>query len=425
MKSNQLSLFGSSLKQNQTDDAIVTVSFRNLVPHITETTYLTHPIYYYPAKFIPHVVRYCIDTYTKENDVLADPFAGSGTVGLEAYLNRRNAFLLDLNPLLNHIIPIKIYQGKDSLEATILDEMLHAVVNSHTSFIPAWSNYQYWYPESMLETISRYWGGQKLLDKNIYTQIIEASLVKISKHFSYAEHKAPKLFRSKWKQKYINQLLQINWQDELNIKLRELSFDYLKRINQFIAYTEDHQNTIAFFGGIDSSYYQFNNQTQFDIIITSPPYIQAQEYIRTSKMDLYWLGYTDKEVKRLTKLEIPYRKADRIIDTETLQQFKLKLNRDDLTRIVNAYFCHTINAIENMMCQLKSGGHACIFIGNPKVDGIEVEIWRILKEYFIEKGYVFQHVFEDVIKRRQLFKYRKNKNPSGMKSEFLLVLRKR
>jgi len=49
------------------------VSFRELVPEIVSTSYLTHSIYYYPAKFIPQVVKYCIDNYTKENDWIIDP----------------------------------------------------------------------------------------------------------------------------------------------------------------------------------------------------------------------------------------------------------------------------------------------------------------------------------------------------------------
>jgi len=56
---------------------------------------------------------------------------------------------------------------------------------------------------------------------------------------------------------------------------------------------------------------------------------------------------------------------------------------------------------------------------------VEVETWRILKEYFQENGFIFDTVFEDRIKTRQLFKSRKNKNPDGMKSEYLLILEKR
>lgn len=38
---------------------------------------------------------------------------------------------------------------------------------------------------------------------------------------------------------------------------------------------------------------------------------------------------------------------------------------------------------------------------------------------------MFEKVYEDRIQTRKLFGGRKNKNPDGMKSEFLLILRKR
>ena len=66
-----------------TSDKLALVSFRDLVPEITDTGYLTHAIVSYPAKFIPQIVRYAINIYTKEDDWIIDPFAGSGTVGVE------------------------------------------------------------------------------------------------------------------------------------------------------------------------------------------------------------------------------------------------------------------------------------------------------------------------------------------------------
>jgi hypothetical protein len=82
-------------------------------------------------------------------------------------------------------------------------------------------------------------------------------------------------------------------------------------------------------------------------------------------------------------------------------------------------------ALEKSMNKLKQNATACIFIGNPKVDGIDIKIWKIIMEYFIDKGYTFKGIFEDKIKTRQLFKHRNNKNPEGMKSEFLACFRKR
>ncbi len=405
-----------------THKRIQLISFRELVPEIKDTGYLTHSIFYYPAKFIPHVVRYALKSFTKEDDWVVDPFAGSGTVGVEAYLCKRNAFLLDLNPLLNYMIPLKVRTEKERLSEESLSQTLDNLESSEDCYTPAWSNIAYWYPPEMLEAVSRYWGFIKNSDRTIYTSIIESALLKASKHFSYAEHRTPKLFRSKSKLKYVEELLQTDWSEKLGKMIRSRSLETLRNLNDFAAVTNQHQNRVEFEGGVDSSYYPL--QRDLDALITSPPYLQAQEYMRTVKMELFWLGYNDEQIRGLSRLEIPYRKADRIVQTPSLDKVRAELTRQDLLQLLDSYFCHTINALENAMNQLKPNARACIFIGNPLIDGIKVEIWRILMEYFVGNGYFFENLYEDRIKNRQLFGTRKNKNPDGMKSEFLLVLRK-
>lgn len=406
----------------EADKRMQLISFRELVPEIKDTGYLTHSIFYYPAKFIPHVVRYALKSFTNESDWVVDPFAGSGTVGVEAYLCKRNAFLLDLNPLLNYMIPLKVRTEKERLREDSLSQTLDNLEKNEDRYTPAWSNIAYWYPPEMLEAISRYWGFIKNSERNIYTVIIESALLKASKHFSYAEHRTPKLFRSKSKLKYVEELLQTDWDDKLRKMVRSQSLETLQKLNDFATVTNHHHNCVEFKGGVDSSYYRI--ERDFDALITSPPYLQAQEYMRTVKMELFWLEYNDEQIRELSRLEIPYRKADRVIQTPTLDKVRAELTRQDLLKLLDSYFCHTINALENAMNQLKASGKACIFIGNPLIDGIKVEIWRILMEYFVDNGYFFENLYEDRIKNRQLFGTRKNKNPDGMKSEFLLVLRK-
>lgn len=401
------------------------ICFRDLVPEITNTSYLTHSIYYYPAKFIPHVVKYCISNFSKEGDCIVDPFSGSGTVGLEAYLNKRNAYLMDLNLLLNHIIPVKIPKVENELKYNILNKKLKFVMEKSNIFIPNWSNYEYWYPIEFLDILTKYWGNLKTLELDIYYRIIEAVLVKLSKFYSYAEHKTPKLFKSKSKLLFVDELLKKDWKNKLSESLITNSHNALKDINLLYQQTKHFENTVAYHGGIDSSAFKIDDIIEFDALISSPPYLQAQEYIRTTKLDLYWIGYNDQDIKRLSSLEIPYRKPNKIIETETLNKVKIKLERKELVNMLDSYFCYVIQAFENTMKHLKKKSRACIFIGNPKIDGIELEIWRVLKEYFEDKDFILENIYEDRIKTRQLFGMRNNKNPDGMKSEFLLILKKK
>ena len=407
-------------------DGVALISFRELVPEINDTGYLTHAIFAYPAKFIPQVVRYAINTYTKEEDWIVDPFGGSGTVGVEAYLCKRNAILLDLNPLLNHIMPLKVYRGKERLNEGHLCQLLDSMRESKHQFIPAWSNVAYWYAPEILAVLSRYWGFINNIDSGVYSTIIKSALLKVNRRFSYTEDRTPKLAKSKRKLNVIAELLKENWREQLDEMVYSLSLKTLKNLNDFVMHTQPHQNKVApeihWQGGVDSSYVAVPREC--DALITSPPYLQAQEYIRSTKMDLFWLGHTEAEIQELARLEIPYRKADRQIQTETLDKIRKRLTRGDLQKRLDSYFCHTVNALENSMNQLRPNAAACIFVGNPRVDGIMVELWRILAEYFTEHGFVFEKVYEDKIKTRKLFGARKNKNPEGMKSEFLLILRK-
>jgi len=267
----QQNLFSNLIKQPQLqnkdkepDFIPYLVSFRELVPEIVSTSYLTHSIYYYPAKFIPQVVKYCIDNYTKENDWIIDPFAGSGTVGLEAILAKRNAILLDINYLLNHIIPVKIPKEKTKLENQILNKKLEQVFNNETQFTPAWSNLDYWYIPEILEILKKYWAGQKKLENDLYSMIIQSVLVKVSKQFSYAEHKAPKLFKSKFKNQFIKDLLTKDWKTELIYTIKNLSTETLKDINQYIQRTKNNNNEVKYFGGVDSANYKIDESIEID-----------------------------------------------------------------------------------------------------------------------------------------------------------------
>ena len=96
-------------------------------------------------------------------------------------------------------MPMKVYRGKEPLREERLCQKLDDMAQSTESFLPTWSNVTYWYPAAMLEVFSRYWGFIKSAGDCIYARIIESALLKASKHFSYAEHRTPKLARSKSK----------------------------------------------------------------------------------------------------------------------------------------------------------------------------------------------------------------------------------
>lgn len=407
----------------QTEQEVTQVSFRDLVPEIADTTYLTHGLYYYPAKFIPHVPHYCIQHYTEPDDWVLDPFAGSGTVGLEAALLRRNSILIDINPLLNHIVPTKILFRQGNLNSSELMHRIAEMRDSQEYFRPKWSNLEYWYDCRVLEVLCRYWGWLKEHSHDAYAQVLEVAMLRVSKHFSYAEHKAPKLFKSRYKRAQMDTLLVSDWRSLMDNMLLEESLETLYRLKDLANLGLGAQ--VIHKGGVDTALGFPQISESVRAVITSPPYLQAQEYIRTSKLELYWLGYSEEQVKQVSRLEIPYRKAPEQVYTPTLDRVRSQLLRPNLLDIVDAYFYYTLRALQNASETLCPQGRMCIFVGNPVVDGIQIETWRVIAEYCEPMGFEREQVYEDEIKNRQLFKGRRNKNPEGMKAEYLLVMRKR
>ncbi len=62
-----------------------------------QSTYL-HGIHKYPAKFFPELPRWLIKRYSEENQLVLDPFSGSGTTNLEALLSKRHSVGIDVDP---------------------------------------------------------------------------------------------------------------------------------------------------------------------------------------------------------------------------------------------------------------------------------------------------------------------------------------
>ncbi len=64
-----------------------------------ETLWGPHGYHRYPAKFIPQLVRRIIDSYSVPGSLVADPFLGSATTGIEALRSGRRFWGADINPV--------------------------------------------------------------------------------------------------------------------------------------------------------------------------------------------------------------------------------------------------------------------------------------------------------------------------------------
>ncbi|WP_054857379.1 DNA methyltransferase [Vulcanisaeta sp. JCM 16159] len=378
----------------------VEVLFRELVRDVPSTTYATHALYMYPAKFIPHVVRYVINKYTNPGDWVFDPFAGYGTVAIEASLTGRNAVLWDLNPIMEVLVKASTYMGELRLSDFDIDW------GFSRPYRPLWSNINYWHPREFYEVLSRAWGFWHYAVPSDLKPVVAIPLLKVTRYFSYADLEIAKLYKSREAEARVKELLSSDWRS----KLRELYWQYARETYDKIRdyqYRGPKRVELIVRAGVDSLNMRLDRDV--DVLITSPPYLQAQEYIRSFKLELAWLGYGNK-LTELSKHEIPYNNPPNVkVNSETYARIReevRKLDHEKLLEIYDAYFKSLAHFLNNN--HERVGRVMAIFVGPTKIRNIRVPIDEILREHLESLGWKHEVTLVDKIVSRRLFKVERN-----------------
>jgi DNA modification methylase len=391
------------------------VSFRRLVSEIPSTTYASHGMYYYPARFIPQVVRWAIKEYTAIGDWVLDPFAGSATVCVEAQITNRNSVSLDLNPMLEYLAAAKTFRESSWDEVSSIGAQ---VLDSRELYTPKWSRIRYWYPEEFLDVLRAMWAGYYRRPH----PLVLIALLKTTKRFSLADDTVPKLFKSKIKTARIKSVLESNYRSRIEEFFVSALKDAHRASEEFRRYYSGGKSIVK--GGVNLLDFDFDKR-QYKLLVTSPPYGMAHEYIRSVKLDLAWLGFTDTQISKLIKSEIPYNSNPPNIEicSRTFKKFYCAVE-PRLAGRCDAYFKSVLFVLGKAMARLKSGGVAAIFIGNATFSGVEFPFYQVFREHFESFDYSYERLLVDQIKNRRLFRGRLNSSPNGISSEYLLILRK-
>jgi hypothetical protein len=398
----------------------VPILFRNTIPEIPSTTYGTFAIYKYPAKFIPQVIAYVLKRYAKPGMKIFDPFAGYGTVGIVSRVYGYDYELWDLNPIISIIHDTAVMKNPKAN----LQELMKEIKNSREEFIPKWSNLNYWFPDEFIPILSRSWGfAHSLTDETKYILLIP--LINVTRYFSYADEKVHKLYKSNYSRKKINELLKKDWKSQFYDMLQKEIYKLLKKVWEYNCLNPKQVN-YKIKAGIDTLSAKLEEDV--NILITSPPYLQAQEYIRSTKLELFWLGYEESYIKELSKKEIPYRTVPEIkIHSEKYYEFREKIKEKHLKTLYDRYFHSILGIFSNLGERVTD--YMCIFVGPAKIRTMPIPIDDIIIEHLKEFGWEHEVTFVDKIVSRVMFETDINpasgEKDNRIKTEHLVVLKKK
>lgn len=242
-----------------------------------ETQRHMHTIHPYPAKMIPQIPDKAMMMWSKEGETILDPFSGCGTTLLEAIINKRNAIGIDNNPVACLITECKIkkYTEDEIKEIKNYYDAFDNIINSKELIprIPIYKNMEYWFAKEAIQELGTIKASMDCLSddvRKIALCCLSAIIVRISyqesdtkysrKEYEYIEKTAIKAFKSKLRA-VIDSIEEINEE---------------KTGKAVIIHGDGRENS-----GIENE--------SVDLIVTSPPYLNAYDYHKYHRHRMQWI----------------------------------------------------------------------------------------------------------------------------------------
>lgn len=386
------------------------------------TDYATHSIHAFAAKFPPQLPRVFVEKLTVPGELVADPMAGSATALVEAASLGRRSVGLDIDPLAIKIGRAKIETlacEQALIHAEAITDYARSALSSPElfglrKFYESYSEnarrfFKYWFSENtILELCALLKGIQSVSPpslRNLFEVVFSSIIVTKSGGVSLARdlaHSRPHLASS-------------------------------KRVpNAIDAFGDKAQRIIKALAGLDTSWPQPGVlmadcrqlpliTKSVDLIVTSPPYANAIDYVRAHKFSLIWLGYS---LESLTESRRKYIGAERGHDGRnfgsTIAQSTIEeIEATDKRRaeVVAQYFNDMRDALAEMFRILKPGRAAIIVVGSSTIRGVKVRTPFALAEVAESLGFRLVGVRERTLDRdKRLMPISRNSRAEGIEA---------
>ena len=266
-----------------------------------DTDFLTHSLHPYPAKFIPQIPSHCIRLLTAPGELVLDPFGGSGTTALEAIRLGRRALSVDANHVGTLIGQVKTCnldaESEMDLRAirssltTWLGDLPHpaALCKEYQTYIPDIPHIDKWFPLTSrgelafirsrigkMETVT----GQRIALLALSRTVLSASFQDSETRYASKPRDIP---RTQTLRHFLGAL------EDVLENVRKTQPELRYGVCKFLT-----ANTMHLAEDLLES-------DSVDLIVTSPPYGNANDYHLYHRFRLMWLGNDPRE---LGKIEI-------------------------------------------------------------------------------------------------------------------------
>ncbi len=407
---------------------------------IKDTSYITHSYYTYPAKFIPQLSARIIKEYSAKDDLVIDPFMGSGTTIVEAIVNNRIGIGADINEIAALLSKVKttpinynllvnefsnlIFQLQYKLTGNFEKELENA--NQHLT-LPA--RVDYWFKPHLKNKLMIILNSILEIDNKDVRDFFLITFAQILKSCSIWTQKSVKPTRDLNK-KEIDPLDKFEGQAKRMIKK-------FKDFDDII--DESVKNNISTYRQIQNADarnlpYKDNVAT---LIVTSPPYVTSYEYADLHQLASLWLGYLDKLADFRKKFigSASRERGKRELLSPTAENIGANLGDSKKSTAIENYYADMLESFLEMKRVLKIDGKVAIVIGNTKLKGVEILNAEVFKEQLENIGFKTHEIIHREIPSKMLpstrdpktgkfTKATNNKKSLVYPTEYILIMQK-
>ncbi len=334
--------------------------------HDAKTTYLTHGLHPYPAKFIPQIPKALIQEFSTIGSTVGDIFCGSGTTLVEGLILKRNVVGIDANPLACLISAAKTTRlqkdDKDmlmSLAQRALQVADEITMDDNPSLFPA-SKFvskasrpkhkaiEFWFEPFIVEELAEILSWCRSLPSETVLNVALASFSAIIVSVSRQDSDT----------RYVRRKKNLNPGDAFR-RFAQVLAENTCAVEKFSEVLEQNITRSI----INADILSRPQVPTLDLVVCSPPYPNAYSYHLYHMTRMVWLGMDQPEFK---KCEIgSHRKfSSNGKNGATIETFRMEI------KLVFKWLKEVV----------RPGGHACFVVGNSIIRGQIYDNADVLRE---------------------------------------------
>lgn len=439
-------LFGDMQARFAEAEQGIEVDFRALVPNAAATERATHMVHPYPAKLLRHIPAFVVSVpqICPPGCFVLDPFCGSGTTLVEVYLAGGSGLGVDINPLAALISNVKTTPLDVESASTVLAEVLDRAKGRRASGFKASRRLEYWYPPRTLAGLSRLRDSVQEVDDVAMRNALSVALSATARDLSLANPRVsvpvrlrPELYPASTplRDKLSARLKRVQTADVAGAfadcaerTIRRIGTLTPLRQGQSVAAVAADARSLK--GGGETGAHV---SAEVDLILTSPPYLGAQKYIRATSLNLLCLELASAEelgdLQRESIGREHFRKKEYADPVRTGVAAADELI--EACRQVNPLRAHLAGQYLNEMNEaltaaeavLRVGGAFVLVAGGNQLCGFDFDTPAYLRTLCERAGLRLEVQLIDSIRSRGLMT-RRNREASPIATECVMVFRK-